>query len=355
MPDLVKNGTKATITGGSYVEPTVAASTYGTPAWEALAYGGSGQDIMFAGTGGDRLIDWVGNHNSYYAPFSQFGMPTVSRTLMPFLPEFLYALSKSDGADQTLGVRADYFCASAAGGLNAACSDYPRYSGTAARNGEPWGEMGLVLQHDAAWHEQAGPPFNEMPENLGGTGIDVQKTANVRPFASSGTCDYLTASSACAVASSLSLPNGAGVNLPSGTNTPGASSVPFQVTGAPGATVTYTFTEGTNTVTGTGVVGPGGVFGANVNLSGFPDGTITVTITETGGGAPNKTLTGSMGKNSVAPPRADPVGAPVRQQRQRVGVQRHRDRPGRRNRQRRDHRQRGSGPEQRQRNGLRRR
>jgi hypothetical protein len=142
VPDLVNNGTKATITGGSYVEPTLAASTYGTPAWEALAYGGAGQDMYFAGTGGDRLIDWVGNHNSYYVPFSQFGMPAVSRTLMPFLPEFLYALSKSDGADQTLGTRADLFCASAAGSSNPACSDYPTYSGTSARNGEPFGELG---------------------------------------------------------------------------------------------------------------------------------------------------------------------------------------------------------------------
>src|SRR5260370_4558744 len=87
--------------------------TAGSPAWEALAYGGAGQDIFFAGTGGDRLIDWVGNHNSYYVPFSQFGMPPVSRTLMPFLPEFPYAPSQSDGAAHTLGPRSDAFCASA--------------------------------------------------------------------------------------------------------------------------------------------------------------------------------------------------------------------------------------------------
>src|SRR6266849_9695979 len=146
----------------------------GTPAWEALAYGGAGQDIYFAGTGGDRLIDWVGNHHSYYVPFSQFGMPAVSRTLMPFLPEFLYALSKSDGADQTLGPRSDAFCAGSMGTANPACGAYPRYSGATARNGEPFGELGLVLQHDEAWHQQSGPPFNEMPENLGGTGIDIQ-------------------------------------------------------------------------------------------------------------------------------------------------------------------------------------
>src|SRR4029077_4531242 len=58
-------------------------TTAGTPAWEGLAFGGAGQDILCAGTGGARLIDWVGNHNSYYVPFSPCGMPTVSRTLQP--------------------------------------------------------------------------------------------------------------------------------------------------------------------------------------------------------------------------------------------------------------------------------
>jgi hypothetical protein len=300
VPDLTVTTTAGKTT---FSVPPGAGTVFGTPAWESLAFGGAGQDIFFAGTGGDRLIDWVGNHNSYYVPFSQFGMPAVSRTLMPFLPEFLYALSKSDGADQTLGLRSDVFCASTAASSNAACS--PADSGTAARNGEPFGELGLVLQHDAAWHQQSGAPFNEMPENLGGVGIDVQKTANVLPFNSSGTCDYLGVSAACAGAAasaSLSLPSGAGVNLPSGTNSPGAGSVPLRVTGAPGAAVTYKFAEGTSVVTGSGVIGPNGTFGANVNLSGFADGTITVTITETGGGAPNKTLTGQLGKNSVAPP-----------------------------------------------------
>ena len=60
-----------------------------------MVYGGEGQDILFAGTAGDRLIDWVGNHNSYYVPFSPFGMPTVSRTLQPALMSYLYELSEA--------------------------------------------------------------------------------------------------------------------------------------------------------------------------------------------------------------------------------------------------------------------
>ncbi len=277
---------------------------------------------MFAGTGGDRLIDWVGNHNSYYAPFSQFGMPTVSRTLMPFLSEFLYALSKSDGADQTLGVRADYFCASAAGGVNAACSDYPRYSGsygaggTTNRNGEPFGELGLVLQHDAAWHQQSGPPFNEMPENLGGTGIDNRVGAAVLPIGSYGTCPtnyagHAKLKAACVSTGTpavISTPSGLGVNLPSGTNSAGASAVPFTFTGTPGATITYTFTEGSSTTSGTGVIGASGVFGGTVNLSGFADGTITVTIVQTLNGV-TTTTTGTVGKNTRRAAGADDLRA----------------------------------------------
>ena len=57
--------------------------------------------MLIGNTGGDRLIDWVGEFNSYLVPFAPFGMATVSRTLQPQLPEFLYALSASDGADPT--------------------------------------------------------------------------------------------------------------------------------------------------------------------------------------------------------------------------------------------------------------
>ena len=79
-----------------------ASRTHGTdtnPSYEDLAYGGAGRDVLIANTGGDRLIDWIGEFNSYLVPFAPFGMPTVSRTNQPQLPEFLYALSLSDGAD----------------------------------------------------------------------------------------------------------------------------------------------------------------------------------------------------------------------------------------------------------------
>src|SRR5207344_1684524 len=96
--------------------------------YEDFAYGGAGRDVLIANTGGDRLIDWAGEFNSYLVPFSPFGNSTVSRTLQPALPEFLYALSASDGADPTRA------------------GDIP--GSDPARNGEPYGELGLVLQKD---------------------------------------------------------------------------------------------------------------------------------------------------------------------------------------------------------------
>ena len=68
------------------------------PSYEDRAFGGAGRDVMIANTGGDRLIDWAGEFNSYLVPFAPFGMATVSRSVMPALREFLYDLSESQGA-----------------------------------------------------------------------------------------------------------------------------------------------------------------------------------------------------------------------------------------------------------------
>src|SRR5206468_11854398 len=89
-------------------------------------------------------------------PFSPFGMATVSRTMQPQLPEFLYALSASDGVDMA------------------------RAADTGAdplRNGEPMGELGVVRQQDAAWHDQTGSPTDPQPGNTSGTKRDVLRSA----------------------------------------------------------------------------------------------------------------------------------------------------------------------------------
>ncbi|WP_152049608.1 LEPR-XLL domain-containing protein [Tautonia marina] len=127
------------------------------PTYEDRGYGGAGRDILIGNTGGDRLIDWVGEYNSYLVPFAPFGMATVSRTLQPQLAEFLYALSAADGADPT------------------------RASDTGAdpaRNGEPFGELGLVLQKDAAWRDQTGPPADPQAGNIPGGKRDVLRSAD---------------------------------------------------------------------------------------------------------------------------------------------------------------------------------
>ncbi|HET9215962.1 MAG TPA: hypothetical protein VFR18_03230, partial [Terriglobia bacterium] len=128
------------------------------PTYEDRAYGGAGRDVLLSNTGGDRLIDWVGEFNSYFVPFSPFGDPDVSRFLLPFLPEYLYALSKADGADQSQ-IR-DF-----AGGVT-------------LRNGEPGGEIGLVLQSDVAWGDQIGAPADPQPGTIPGGGRDVLWSAD---------------------------------------------------------------------------------------------------------------------------------------------------------------------------------
>jgi hypothetical protein len=107
------------------------------------AFGGAGRDLLLGNAPEDRLLDWVGEFNGYYVPFNPFGQSTVVRQISPQLIDFLYALSKSDGADQTrVG---------------------PGF-GTAARNGEPFGELGLVKQTDPDWLDQNGPPVGPQPQ-----------------------------------------------------------------------------------------------------------------------------------------------------------------------------------------------
>ena len=111
-------------------------------------YGGAGRDVLNANTGGDRLIDWAGEFNSYLVPFAPFGLFTVSRGVPPHLFDFLYDLSESLGVDPT------------------------RHADTgndADRNGEPDGELGLVTQRDGSlWRDQTGAPIDPQPGNIPG-------------------------------------------------------------------------------------------------------------------------------------------------------------------------------------------
>jgi Ca2+-binding RTX toxin-like protein len=124
--------------------------------YEDRACGGAGRDVLIANAAGDRLIDWVGEFNTYLVPFASFGAATVSRTLQPQLAEFLYRLSASDGADPTR----------------------TEDGGDPLRNGEPWGELGLVLQRDPNWHEQTGAPIDPQAGNIPGGKRDVLRSVD---------------------------------------------------------------------------------------------------------------------------------------------------------------------------------
>ena len=126
------------------------------------AYGGAGLDVLIGNTGGDRLIDWVGEFNSYIVPFAPFGIATVSRQVPPWLFEFLYSLSASQGADPTRDED-----------QNATDPDIE------ARNGEPYGELGLVIQQDhGLWQDQTGGPSDPQPGNIPGGPRDVKRNAD---------------------------------------------------------------------------------------------------------------------------------------------------------------------------------
>jgi hypothetical protein len=161
--DLLNAVDDQTVNGGLNNVPVTA------PTYEDRAYGGAGKDVLIANTGGDRLIDWVGEYNSYLVPFSEFGMATVSRTLQPGLHYFLYAASLSDGVDATR-----YSDLNNGAAPPAAKNNDPN----PGRNGEPAGELGLVLQTDAAWHGQTGAPTDPQAGNTPGTQRDVLRSAN---------------------------------------------------------------------------------------------------------------------------------------------------------------------------------
>ncbi|MCA8884705.1 MAG: hypothetical protein KDA50_13305 [Rhodobacteraceae bacterium] len=125
--------------------------------YEDRAYGGAGRDVLIANTGGDRLIDWAGEFNSYIVPFAPFGLATVSRGVNPQLQQFLLDLSEADGADFTRAADT---------------------GASAVRNGEPEGELGMVIQKDRDWQDQTGAPDDPQPGNIPGGPRDVLRSSN---------------------------------------------------------------------------------------------------------------------------------------------------------------------------------
>ncbi len=152
--DLINMDDDHSTNGGGNDEPDA------YQAYSDIVYAGSGRDVMILNTGADRSIDWVGEYNSYIVPFSPFGAFHISRSLQPHLQDYLYDLSESDGADQTLPD----------GGLfvEQKNDDVRTDDPDPARNYEPFGELGMVLQSDYDWSDQTGAPSDPQPGNLQG-------------------------------------------------------------------------------------------------------------------------------------------------------------------------------------------
>ncbi|GGO80245.1 hypothetical protein GCM10011348_16530 [Marinobacterium nitratireducens] len=135
--------------------------------YEDRVFGGAGLDILIGNTKGDRLIDWVGEFNSFIVPFAPFGIATVSRQVPPHLFDFLFAQAFSDGVDVTR--TAD------TGQRN----HNDRYSNVAKLQGGINGEMGLVTQQDHGyWQDQTGGPTDPQAGNVPGGRRDVLRTSD---------------------------------------------------------------------------------------------------------------------------------------------------------------------------------
>src|SRR4029079_7175047 len=63
-----------------------------------------------------------------------------------------------------------------------------RYGSAAARNGEPFGELGVVVKQDAAWGDQRGNPRDPQAGNAPGGQIDIRVSSGTQPINSPGTC-----------------------------------------------------------------------------------------------------------------------------------------------------------------------
>jgi hypothetical protein len=191
------------------------------PSYEDIAFGGAGRDVLVANTGGDRLIDWNGEFDSYLTEFAPFGMATVSRTIQPQLPEYLYALSQSDGADPFLN------------------QHYTTCDTT--RNCEPFGELGIVTQKDAAWGDQKGKPRDPQAGNTPGVQRDVLRTSGNKVINSPDT-DPPVIGPAGPVTVAPAAPV---VEMAQFVSSGDQTLAPLVISGAVGASVTYTLTSGT--------------------------------------------------------------------------------------------------------------
>ncbi len=96
-----------------------------------FVFGGAGRDVLIANTASDQLFDWSHDFNTYVATFTGKGEHVIVDNPDAQTQQLLIDMAIADGADQTRG-------------------------GNMLRNGEPYGELGLVINGDADFAAQQG-------------------------------------------------------------------------------------------------------------------------------------------------------------------------------------------------------
>ena len=129
------------------------------PSYEDRAFGGAGRDVLIGNTGGDRLIDWVGEFNSYLVPFAPFGLGTVSRQVPPAPGSSSTPCPRPQGADPTL--------AQPTGATRRATASRTASSAWSRSRTTPW-------------QDQTGGPRDPQPGNIPGGKRDVLRAARLR-------------------------------------------------------------------------------------------------------------------------------------------------------------------------------
>ena len=122
-----------------------------------------------------------------------------------------------------------------------------------------------MLQPDAAWGDQHGSPRDPQPGNTNGA-RDVRVTSGTLPLGSPGTAVTLTQAQTAAL---FTTP------VVSGSSTIGAaeqSGYGLAISGIPGATASYSFSDGTRSVTGSTQLGLDGRAIVTVDLTRMKDG-----------------------------------------------------------------------------------
>ena len=225
------------------------------PSYEDLAYGGGGLDVLEANTGGDRLIDWGGEYNSFLVPFDPFGMATVDRSPNPALQTIVTDLALSEGADPMLG----------AGAL---------------------AEIGLSID--------PGGPRDPQPGNSHGP-RDVLRT--------SGTLIFDTPANPASGAATVAAAPAFIAPTVTDPTVPVNVAMPLTITGPSGTVANYTITDPAgHTLTGTVTLGTTGTTTFTVNVGALGDGTLTSSVLETDILGNQETVTGTPWLKDTTPP-----------------------------------------------------